>query len=273
MKKWIIPGWHIWLLVILLFGFGFAFLGPVQAAPLAQMTPFPTPTPGSDGRIIYIVQPGDTLWRISAVTGISIPDLRDMNNLDPDDVVVIGQQLFLGTGGPAEEEETPIIDVSPTPSEPTQTPPPGVGTLCVILFEDENGDSMRQEEEVSLPGGAINISNREGTVSITEDTPAHSPSAGESDYVCTEDLKEGEYNVSVAVPEGYNPTTSLNTAVTLEPGDTTYLTFGAQANSETAAEEAPAVEGPGNSPILGIIGVVMLLGGVGLGVYAIWFRK
>lgn len=252
---------------------GVSLLGPVQAAPNLQMTPFPTPTPGSDGRILYVVQPGDTLWRISAITNIPVPDLRDMNNLEPDDVIFTGQTLFLGTGGPSEGQATPVPDASPTPSEPTQTPPPGVGILCVILFEDANGDSMRQEEEVSIPDGAINISNRSGSVSITEDTPQHNPDPEEDDYVCTDELNEGEYNVSVAIPEGYNPTTSLNTAVTLEAGDTTFLTFGAQPNSEMEAEGAPMVEDTGNSPVLGIIGITMLVAGVGLGVYAIWFRR
>lgn len=261
------------VLALLSLAWGVFFSGRVNAAPPAQMTPFPTPTPGSDGRIIYEIQPGDTLWRISAITGVSIPDLRDMNNLDPEDVVIPGQELFLGLGGPAGQEPTPMTQTSPTPSEPSPTPPPGVGTLCVILFEDENGDSMRQEEEGSLPEGAINISNRDGTVSITEDTPPHNPDPEADDYVCSQELEEGEYNVSVAVPEGYNPTTSLNTAVTLEAGDTTYLTFGAQASSEVASEDPPLVEDSGNSPILGILGITMLLAGVGLGIYAVWFRK
>lgn len=251
---------------------GLSLLGPVQAAPEAQMTTFPTPTPGSDGRILYVVQPGDTLWRISAITNIPVPDLRDMNNLEPDDVIFTGQTLFLGTGGPPEGEATPVVQPSPTSSDPTATPPPGVGIMCVILFEDANGDSMRQEEEVSIPGGAINISNREGSVSITEDTPPHNPDPDEDDYVCTGELEEGEYNVSVAIPEGYNPTTSLNTAVTLDAGDTTYLTFGAQPDSNLEAESVPLVENTGASPILGVIGITMLLAGIGLGVYAIWFR-
>ena len=42
---------------------------PAYAAPALQLTEFPTPTPGPDGRIIYIVQDGDTLWRIAAVKG------------------------------------------------------------------------------------------------------------------------------------------------------------------------------------------------------------
>ena len=40
---------------------------PTMAAPEPQYTPIATPTPGPDGRIIYIGQEGDTLWRISAI--------------------------------------------------------------------------------------------------------------------------------------------------------------------------------------------------------------
>jgi len=273
MKQSLLPPLRLSLILAGIVLLGFAVLGSVQAAPNPQMTPFPTPTPGSDGRILYVVQPGDTLWRISAITEIPVSDLRDMNNLDPDDVIFTGQTLFLGTGGPPAGESTSIVQGSPTPADPTQTPSPGVGILCVILFEDANGDSMRQEEEFSIPGGAINISNREGTVSITEDTPQHNPDPDVDDYVCTGELEEGEYNVSVAIPDGYNPTTGLNAAIALEPGDTTYLTFGAQPNSELEAESAPLVEETGNSPVLGIIGISMLVAGIGLGVYAIWFRR
>ena len=246
---------------------------PTQAAPNPQLTNFPTPTPGSDGRIIYIVQEGDTIWRIAAVAGINMADLRDLNNLDLDDIVRPGQELVLGLGGPAAGEPTPGPAVTETPSEPTVTPIPGNGTLCVLLFEDINGDSMRQEEEISLAGGAINISNREGSVSITVDTPAHDPASETADYYCEESLEEGDYNVSVAIPEGYNPTTALNSPVDLLAGDITYLTFGAQAGSVVIEETTPESESTGTTPLLGIIGIVLLIGGIGLGVYSVWFRK
>jgi hypothetical protein len=246
---------------------------PVLAAPELQMTNFPTPTPGSDGRIIYIVQPGDTLWRIAAISGISVTELRDLNFLDPDDVVYDGMQLFLGLGGPAESEVTQAPDVTQPPPEPTVTPIPGNGTLCVLLFEDLNGDSMRQEEEISLAGGAINISNRAGDVSITVDTPAHDPASLTDDYYCEEGLQEGDYNVSVAIPEGFNPTTALNSPLVLVAGDITYLNFGAQAGSAVIEETAPPAESTGTTPLLGIIGLILLLGGIGLGVYSVWFRK
>lgn len=261
------------LILLLAFISASILLIPVQAAPAPQLTSFSTPTPGSDGRIVYIVQEGDTLWRIAAVAGLQVPDLRDLNNLGPEEIVYPGQQLFLGLGGPAEEEPTSPPLQTAVPEEPTPTPQPGWGTLCVLLFNDENGDSMRQEEEVSLPGGAINISNRAGSVSITEDTPAHNPDPLEDDYFCTEELEEGEYNVSVAIPEGYNPTTVLNAGITLEPGDTTYLNFGAQASSDVQEENAPLVEEAGRSPILALLGITMLAAGVGLGVYSIWFRR
>lgn len=245
---------------------------PAQAAPNPQMTNFPTPTPGSDGRIIYIVKEGDTLWRIAAVAGIDVADLRDLNLLDADDIVYVGMQLFLGLGGPSGEQPTQAPAPTTFAAQPSVTPIPGNGTLCVLLFEDLNGDSMRQEEEISLAGGAINISNRDGSVSITEDTPAHDPESDTEDYLCQDSLVEGDYNVSVAIPEGYNPTTSLNAPVTLVQGDITYLNFGAQAGSVVIDETANLPETSGSTPLLGIMGILLLLGGIGLGVYSVWFR-
>ena len=64
-----------------------SFTIPALAAPKAQQTVFPTPTPGPDGRIIYIVQPGDTLWRVSAITGVPLDELRGLNNLGADEPI------------------------------------------------------------------------------------------------------------------------------------------------------------------------------------------
>lgn len=246
---------------------------PALAAPHPQLTNFPTPTPGTDGRIIYIVQELDTLWRIAAISGIDVADLRDLNNMDADDIVFPGQQLFLGLGGPAVQQPTSQPAATEAAPEPTNTPVPGLGILCVLLFEDTNGDSMRQEEEGSLAGGAINISNRDGSVSITEDTPVHSDTSPTNDYTCTESLLEGDYNVSVAIPEGYNPTTSLNSPIVLLAGDITYLTFGAQAGSVVIDGSLDLPESGGSNALLGIIGGLLLLGGLGLGAYSIWFRR
>ncbi|MEA3351089.1 MAG: LysM peptidoglycan-binding domain-containing protein [Chloroflexota bacterium] len=246
------------LLVLLVSAF------PAIAAPPLQPTTFPTPTPGPDGRIIYTVQQGDSLWRIAAVTDMSIDKLRALNNLTADDTIAPGDEIFLGLGGPSAPEPAAQPSVTPTPVGPTPTPEIGYGTICVIVYEDVNGDAVRQEEEASLPKGAISITNADGSVSITTDT------LGGYEHFCTDEageiLEEGQYNVSVAIPEGYNPTMELSASVVLDAGKRAYLDFGAQPNSNTIAN-APAPLGTGKSPLLGIAGGIILLTGIGVGVY------
>ena len=114
------------LLGFTLFGLGFvSLMMPVQAAPAYQLTDFPTPTPGSDGRILYVVQADDTLWRISAVTGVSLDELRRLNNLDVDAVIRPGQTLLLGLASPFQATpepgatqvvpQQPLVPPTPTP--------------------------------------------------------------------------------------------------------------------------------------------------------------
>ena len=74
---------------------------PARAASLLQLTPFPTPTADADGKIFYIVQEGDTLWRISAITGVTVDQLRALNKLGLDQAIIPGQKLLIGMGGPA----------------------------------------------------------------------------------------------------------------------------------------------------------------------------
>jgi len=139
---------------------------------------------------------------------------------------------------------------------------------------------MRQEAEPSIPGGEISVSNRLGTVSLTGQTPSGgiatnivNPTPQERGYTCFDQLLQGEYLISVAAPEGYNRTTTLNTTLNLEAGQTTQIAFGAQANSEMEAQTAIIPESPGKSPIIGIVGGALLLAGVALGIYATLLRR
>ncbi len=235
---------------------------PVNAASPFQMTPFPTPTPGPDGRIIYIVQENDTLLRISLISGVSIDEIRGLNNLTSDDITV-GQPLLLGLGGPV--IVTPTPGPSPTATEiiPTATKIPGAGMICILLYDDRNGNAIRETDEPSIPGGAINLNDTIGVVSFTNET-----AAGE-DPQCYENLPEGDYTISVAVPSGYNATTNMTYVLSLKAGDETYLDFGAQANSVNVTESPlPLEEETGKSPLLGIIGGLLLVAGLVLGFFA-----
>ena len=232
-----------------------------QAAPAYQI-PIYTPTPGADGRIVYIVKANDTLLGIALTFGLTVEELREFNNLTGD-TIFEGQQLLLGMAGPPEIVVTPGPTQTATPVLPSPTPKPGLATLCILLYDDVNGNSLRQENEPSIPDGAISFSNRTGTVSEAIKSPAG------LDPLCFENLPEGSFSISVAVPEGYNATTETSFQLTLKAGDQTYLNFGAQANSQTLADAPilPAPEG-GRSPILGIVGGLFLLAGIGVAIFA-----
>ncbi len=250
----------------------------VSAAAVLQLTEFPTPTPGPDGRILYVVQAGDTLWRIAAISGISVDELRRINNLAADDVIREGQAILLGFGGPSEPAVTPVgPEATFGPDLATATPlsGPGIGIICILLYDDVNGDAVRQEEEVPVPGGALSLASRTGTTSRTADTlPAGHPDTDvDTGSVCFPDLIAGAYNVTVAIPDGYNPTTGLNIEVDLRGGDITYIDFGAQLSSAGVLEAAPPAAEGGTSPVLGIIGLGLLVGGVGLALYAILMSR
>ena len=130
---------------------------------------------------------------------------------------------------------------------PTETPQSGTANLYVFLYNDRNGNSLRQVDEPVIPGGAISLSNKVGTFTRTADTrPAEDPACPvelelDPGYDCFVELPEGEYNLTVAIPEGYNPTTELSRAFKAEGGDETYISFGAQPNSGEEYQETAII--------------------------------
>jgi len=203
---------------------------------------------------------------------VTVDQLRALNKLGLDQAIVLGQKLLIGLGGPALGTQEPG-STRPTEAAATVTPTPlpGWGILCVLLYHDQNGDAMHQFEEPAIPGGAVSISNASGSASKTGETTGSAPG------VCFEEVPEGEYNVSVALPEGYNPTTYTSHSVTVLPGDQRKMSFGAQPNVEKAEEilVIPSVSEPPakQSPILGFLGGAILLIGLGLGLYAGLLRR
>jgi hypothetical protein len=240
----------------------------VQASPQGQVLQYATPTPGPDGRIVYIVQAGDSCLRISLLTGVTEDTLRSLNRLNETCDLIEGQELLIGFGGPSQGSPTP--GPSPTPTEVLPTPTPvsgGKAEICVLLYEDVNGDGKRQETELAIAGGAVSVTNLKGEYSQTLTTVAGDP---EADFqgICFTDVPQGEYTVSVGIPDGYNATTALDYTLIgankVQAGNTVYLPFGAQTGSAPAAD--PAREG--RSPAIAIVGAAMLVIAGGLFWYA-----
>ncbi len=262
--------------VLLLFLAGavlFAISLPARAAPVEQQ--FATNTPLPDGRILYTIQAGDTCTKIQLLYNITLEQLRQLNqNINADCTNLIpGQQLLVGTGGPA---AAPTITPGPSPTlaPPTVTPTPFAGTteICVLLFDDINGNALRDAGENVIVGGAISVTEVTGKYSRTLETAAPAdPTAYQG--TCFTDVPEGRFNIGVAIPDNYSPTMSLTYTLDVKAGDVAYVDFGAQSRESTVAQPSSTNSGGGTSPFLGFVGGLLLLGGLGLGWYALRLRS
>ena len=260
---------HIPLILcfIVLLLFSFSILLPFHGASAAPHMQFLTATPGPDGRILYIVVEGDSCLQVALLHGITVQQLRQFNTrLDENCTILPGQQLVVGLA----QAEAPTAGPAPTLPSPTVTATPVSGTteVCVLLFNDMNGDAVRQETELGIEGGAVSLTNLNGSYSETQVTvSAVDPDTLLPVRSCFIDVPGGEYNVSMAVPDEYNPTMLLSYTLTVKAGDLAEISFGAQSKTITASEPTDSATG-NRSSLLGIFGFLLLLGGAGLGYYA-----
>jgi hypothetical protein len=253
MKKLLLPGLMLSATIF------FTCIFPVQAGSTDPQVVYATPTPNADGRIIYTVKASDNCTSISFLTGVPLDEIKRLNNLKDDCALQLGQQLLLGIADKPAAQPT----ATPANQQPTPTLEPGIGQICVLLFTDVNGNAVPDGGELPLAGGAISVTDRDGKVSLTGKTDAKAA-------VCFKDLLEGDYNISVAIPEGYNATSVLNVPLKLSGGDNSTLDFGAQPSSkgpDTNPGTGSTSTTDNRSPLLGIVGAVLVLGGIGLGVY------
>lgn len=229
---------------------------------------FVTATPGPDGRILYTVASGDNCYSIAAAHGITVDQLRQFNTrLDENCTITPGQQLVVGLAAPVAAPTIPPTPTS-TPSAAFPTPFEGTTEVCILLFNDINGDALRQTNELGIDGGAVSLTNLNGSYSQTKTTTsAIDPDLLEPVRSCFTDVPPGKYNISMAIPDGYNPTMSITYTLDVKAGDRASVDFGAQAKTVTLQD--PAVEeSGGRSSALGIFGLLLLLGGLGLGYFA-----
>jgi hypothetical protein len=256
------------LSILLVSGFILLLATPLLATPVNAQIFFSTPTAEANGNIYYTVRENETCESISYLTGVNIDTIRTLNNLDLDQCrfLQIGQKLLLGT------VPTPMVTVGPSPTPtsnlPTTEPIKGFGTLCVYLYDDVNGNAMAETNEITdtgLAGGEISITNSAGNFSKTGTT------INTGKPVCFEEVPEGAYTISIAIPDGYNPTSGQNYTINLKAGDTATVNFSAQASSTLPLNNSGK---EGNSSVfLAIVGGFIILAGIGLGFYVRVIRR
>jgi hypothetical protein len=254
-------------LAIAMFILAAAMVLPAQAGALYQLAEF-TSTPLPDGRVFHVVQSGESCISIANLYGIPVDTLRQLNGLTADTCGYLqpGQKLLIGMASNA----TAIPTLNTTPATPTPTPAPVKAEVCIVLFNDTNGNALADTDEAPIANGVVSMTDHTGQVSLTGKTTAEEDTTGTIiNSLCFENVPAGDYNVSMAIPSGYNATTSMNYALRIADTEQYILDFGAQHNSLTMP--VTTSEG-GTSPMLGLAGGVLLLAGIGLAVFQ-FFRK
>ncbi len=117
----------------------------------AQAPPVPTAAPA--GEQIYVVQPGDTLYRIAQRFGVAMTSIARANGIVNPSLIHVGQRLTI-PGGAA-----PLPGATPQP-QPTVTPEPGGGFTYTV----QPGDTLsriaaRYGTTVALIAAANQLAN------------------------------------------------------------------------------------------------------------------
>jgi LysM repeat protein len=259
-------------------------VGSIQAAGSSSaisqqqpLTPFVLPTPDADGNMWYVVQPGDTLWRIAGIAGLTVDELKAMNGLTSD-VISTGQRLIIGQATPTAPTAAPTSTLDPNAptappaGAPTATPQPaGMGTVCALLFEDTNGNGRRDESELPLGGGQLAVLDA-GT---GQPVQAYSTTGAEAKPYCFENLAAGPYTVSAAPPAGYNSTNASATTLEVAVGSLSNMEFGAQPGATAGQNTAPASGSDRRlrTALFGAAGIMFLLLAAGVAGFLILRRR
>jgi hypothetical protein len=195
---------------------------------------------------VYKVRQNDTLWGISALSGVPLDQLEKLNGLTGSSPLHVDQELILGFGQSSTAQPTLAFQPTPTATPIAQT---GTGQICVSFFDDLNGNASQDTGEGLVAGGKISIARSDGTQVGAYTTD------GVNEPHCFQQLASGSYNVAAAAPQGYNPTSSMNTPIQLEPGTRAYVAFAVQPSQSTTT---PSDGSGGTSTFLGLIGLALL---------------
>ena len=103
----------------------------------------------------------------------------------------------------------------------------------MVLYNDINGNSLHEAGEPDLPDSAISLTDTSGKVSKTGVT-----TADDTNPTCFDKIPEGDYNVSVAIPEGYNATTVMSSSIQLQAGDSSTFEFGVQLSARPCRQRS-----------------------------------
>lgn len=161
-------------------------------APVPNPTAAPVPAAGGSS---YVVRPGDTLYRVAALHGVTVQALIQANGISNPNLIYAGQELAIpGSAAPAASPPAPVVSAPTAPPAPAPvptTPPPpaplaGVNLLPNPSFEGgyynlygapelqvPQGWSMEIDEGTSAPGTGATLLRPESRIVPRWGLPPH----------------------------------------------------------------------------------------------------
>jgi len=89
----------------------------VPSSTVVAFYPVVISTPGPDGSVVHVVQPGQTLWSIAASYKISLPDLLTLNGFTSSTFIYPGQKIILKSPGVLPGSTSTATASSQTPTQ------------------------------------------------------------------------------------------------------------------------------------------------------------
>lgn len=204
--------------------------------------------------LIHSVAPGETLTLIAGDYGVTLDQLLELNNLDPDAYLQIGQRLLvipdaaapddddesIDEGEREDEDAPPMIAADEEPgapvveaSAPMTNPADLSPQLCFTIFADENSNGMREPDEPRLADGEIILFDAEAIEQL------HYTTDGQSEPYCVRDLGRRLYRLEASPPAGYGLSDANSLLLDMRVGGKIQLEFSAGQGFATGSADEP----------------------------------
>ena len=144
---------------------------------------------------------------------------------------------------------TPVHTATPTPTHtPTVTPTPVTGSVCVLSFDDRNGNRLRDPGEPLLPYAVFTLSDAQHVVDTYSTNGLNEP-------YCFDGLAPAVYFISQMNPPGYEATTHNSWGISLMNGAMINIEFGNKTQALPTATPSPTLVPSATPPaLLGMLG-------------------
>jgi hypothetical protein len=152
-----------------------------------------------------------------------------------------------------------------------------MGRLCATIYEDANGNALREEGEAAIAGGNLTLIDAATGAPVQSyiTQPGDAAEVGTPQH-CFENVAPGIYTVAAAPPTGYNATTSPDARLEVQANASANIEFGAQLGSGgTSTPPVATVDSDQRlrTALFGAAGIMLILLAAGIAGFLVLRRR